>query len=141
MISYSDHMGTFFLTPPNLVIGPFFGIFFKIDQTKQFQWSIMYSKVNQRLLNTFLILFSHFIHFLALQLTKKRKSWQNLPFLLFLALLTPLQQYGPLTYFGVIFQSCSSCPQMKPFYQVDFENGSTAKTKRRRGVPYHVSKN
>ena len=81
------------------VIGPFFGIFFKIDQTKQFQWSIMYSKVNQRLLNTFLILFSHFIHFLALQLTKKRRSWQNLQFFAIFSLSGPFTVVRPADLF------------------------------------------
>ena len=36
----------FFYPLQNLATGPFFWTFFKIAQTKSFQWSIMYSKVN-----------------------------------------------------------------------------------------------
>ena len=38
--------GRFFLPPPVLGYWTIFWDFFKIDQTKQSQWSIMYSKVN-----------------------------------------------------------------------------------------------
>ena len=43
----------FFYPPPNRASDLFFWTFSKIDQTKSFQWSIMFSKVNLRLLNTF----------------------------------------------------------------------------------------
>ena len=38
--------GRFFFYPPVLGYWTIFWDFFKIDQTKQFQWLIMYSKVN-----------------------------------------------------------------------------------------------
>ena len=89
-----------FSPPPNRALKQFFWTFFKIAQTKSFQWSIMYSKVNQRFLNTFLILFSHFKHFSTLHSTQK--PWRP-PKSLFLGLLEPIRRSKPLCHFWDYF--------------------------------------
>ena len=65
------------LFPPQIEYRIYFWTFSKIDETKSFQWSIIFSKVILRLLNTFLILFSHFTRFSPPYGTKKSQGMQN----------------------------------------------------------------
>ena len=88
--------GNFFFTPPpNRGSDLFFWTFSKIDQTKSFQWSIMFSKVNLRLLNTFLILFLHSTHFSTLYDTKKSRGPKKWLFFGYFSLQGPYRAKWP----------------------------------------------
>ena len=89
----------------------FFQTFFKICQTMTFQCSILYSKVNLRLLNTFLMFLWFFIHpptpYGAL------KS-PNTPKLAKMAHFCPYMLVGPIAVLGRFFQSRPNGPRMLP---------------------------
>ena len=102
---------SFFFTPrpPKTATGHFFQTFFKIGQTMTFQCSILYSKVNLRLLNTFLMLFWFFIHFPILYGDLKSP---NTPKLAKMAHFCPYRPVRPIAVLGRFFQSRPNGPRM-----------------------------
>ena len=105
------YVNVFFYFLPKTATGHFFQTFFKICQTMTFQCSILYSKVNLRLLNTFLMFLWFFIHpptpYGAL------KS-PNTPKLAKMTNFCPYRLVGPIAVLGRFFQSRPNGPRMLP---------------------------